>query len=140
MYLNFKQSTIFNFSNFKSTGKYYLDLYRKENQDRTKAENAILAINNLCLQKKIKFKVLIQPDLHDLSYDSNQFKCHLIIRKFLEKNNINYIDLFDDFSIVLKNKPEKIWVHPNDPHPNSTGHKIISNKMIQYYKDLLIVN
>ncbi len=140
MYLNLKQSAIFNFSNFKSTGEYYLDLYSKENQDRTKAENAILAINDLCIQKKIKFKVLIQPDLHDLSYDSNQFKCHLIIRNFLEKNNINYLDLFDDFSIVLKNKPEKFWVHPNDPHPNSSGHKLISNKMIQYYKDLTTVH
>ena len=140
MYLNFKQSSILNFSSFNSTGKYYLDLYTKENEDRTKAENAILSINDLCIKKKIKFKIIIQPDLHDLSYNSNQFKCHLIIRNFLKKNNINYIDLFDDFSIILKNKPEEIWVHPNDPHPNSKGHKIISNKMINHYQNLTIFN
>ena len=87
IYLNFKQSAIINFSNFNSTGKYYLDLYTGENEDRSKAQNAILSINDLCFQNDIKFKVLIQPDLHDLSYDSDQFKCHLIIRKFLENNS-----------------------------------------------------
>ena len=136
IYLNFKQSAIINFSNFNSTGKYYLDLYTGENEDRSKAQNAILSINDLCFQNDIKFKVLIQPDLHDLSYDSDQFKCHLIIRKFLENNRIRYVDLFDDFSENLENEPEKIWVHPNDPHPNSFGHKIMYHRLMKDYENL----
>ena len=57
-------------------------------------------------------------------------------RKFLENNRIRYVDLFDDFSENLENEPEKIWVHPNDPHPNSFGHKIMYHRLIKEYKNL----
>ena len=76
--------------------------------------------------------VLIQPDLHDLSFNSEQYKSHLIIRSFLEYNNINYFDLFNAFSVELKDKPEKIWVNPDDQHPNSDGHRIIYEELIKY--------
>jgi len=137
-YLNLKlKRTIFNTrSSYNSIGEYYLGMYNNSNKGWIDAQNSIIKMSNLCKSKNIEFMVLIQPDLHDLSFNSEQYKSHLIIRSFLEYDNINYLDLFNAFAVELKDKPEKIWVNPDDQHPNSDGHRIIYEELIKYFGKL----
>ena len=52
------------------------------------------------------------------------------MRKFLIDNNISYHDLFEDFSKEYADDPKKLWVSHDDSHPNSKGHKIIFQSLI----------
>jgi len=132
LYIRIKQS-IFNISSmYNSIGEYYLDMYKKTSKGWNDAKKSIISMNNLCKSKDIEFMVLIQPDLHDLSLKSDQYKCHLIIRNFLDDNNIDYLDLFKAFALELKNEPENIWVNHDDPHPNALGHGIIYQRLYEY--------
>ncbi len=126
-YLNLKlKRTIFNTtSSYNSIGEYYLGMYKNSNKGWIDAQNSIIKMSNLCKSNNFEFMVLIQPDLHDLSFDSNQYKCHSIIKDFLDDNNIIYLDLFNTFSMELKDEPRNIWVNPDDQHPNAKGHRII---------------
>ena len=92
LYVRLKQSIFGIVSNYSSIGEYYLEMYNDTRKEWNDAQDSIIKMKNLCKSKNIEFMVLIQPDLHDFSLDSEQYKCHLIIRKFLEKNNINYLD------------------------------------------------
>ncbi len=132
LYVRLKQSIFSTASSYNSIGEYYLDMYNNTSKGWNDTQDSIIKMKNMCKSKGIEFMVLIQPDLHNFSLDSDQYKCHLIIRNFLEDYNINYLDLFDAYALELKDNPEKIWVNPDDPHPNSTGHKIIFNNLLKY--------
>ena len=117
---------------YNSIGQYYLEMYSHSNPGWADAKESILELNQLCKSNKIIFNVVVQPDLHDLSLTSEQYKIHQIIRGFLNENKIDYIDLFDDFSRLLTNEPEDYWVSEDDPHPNSKGHFLIFKSLYNY--------
>jgi lysophospholipase L1-like esterase len=126
LYVRLKQSIFGIVSNYSSIGEYYLEMYKNTSRGWNDTQDSIIKMKNMCKSKGIEFMVLIQPDLHNFS---------LIIRNFLEDNNINYLDLFDAYALELKDNPGKIWVNPDDPHPNSTGHKIIFNNLLKYLNE-----
>ncbi len=136
LYLKYRQSKYASEGEFKNLGEYYLSMYETDHIGKSNAQNAIIELNNLCKSNDINFLILIQPDLNDLSYNSGQFKCHMIIRKFLEQNNISYLDLFDDFSKAAINNVQDIWVSHNDSHPNSKGHEIIFKSLLTFMNNL----
>lgn len=129
-YIRIKQALHASKNQHESMGEYYSDLYKVNSPGWVDAQKAILEIKNLCGTKNIKFSVLIQPDLHDLTDNSLQKKCHKIIKEFLNKNEIQFHDLFYSFQKEIENDPGKIWVNMDDPHPNSKGHDIIFKSLI----------
>ena len=133
-YLKLMQSKYFASGSFNSLGEYYLSMYEGGYQGKNSAQKALIELNTLCRSKEINFLVLIQPDLSDLSYRSGQFKCHKILRVFLENNNIPYLDFFDDFSKNFINNPTELWVSYDDSHPNSIGHDIIYKSLLNYLR------
>ena len=130
-YIRLKHLLINSSSNYNSIGQYYLDLYTEKNTGWENAKKSITRINDICKSNDIGFSVVIQPDLQNLSKDSDEFKCHSIIKNFLRFNNIEFIDLFDDFSLKIKNDPKVYWVAPGDRHPNSKGHKLIFDSLYE---------
>ena len=133
-YIRIKQAIHSSKNQYKSMGEYYADLYNDESKGWKKARKAINNIKNACDKRDIKFQVLIQPDLHNLSNESLQFKCHSKIKKFLTENNIEFHDLFNAFQNKVLDNPKSIWVNKDDPHPNNVGHEIIFNDIKNYYE------
>ena len=129
-YIRIKQTLHSSKNQYKSMGEYYSDLYMENSKGWLEAQKAIVKIKNLCDSKNINFLVLIQPDLHNLADNSLQKKCHETIKGFFIKNDIKFQDLFDSFQKELEENPRTIWVNKDDPHPNSKGHDIIFNSLI----------
>lgn len=110
---------------YKDIGMYYRQLYQPNSKGWISAQHSILDIKELCSINDINFMVALQPDLHNISIESEQFKCHKIVTSFLIDSKINHLDLIEFYR---KNNPEDLktlWVHPDDAHPNNEGHRII---------------
>ena len=108
-------------------------MYNEENQGWIDAQNSILSIKDKCDENNIPFLVLVQPDLHNVSLESEQKKCHNIINTFLESNMIESIDLFENYRKYYENNLEDLWVQNDDPHPNKIGHEIIYKELLKYF-------
>ena len=109
----------------KTIGEYYRNLYRDDSKGWQEAKRAILDIKSFCKQYGMKFLVLIQPDLHDLSEGSLQEQCHNKVHAFLEKYQIEYHDLMPAFRKRFGANPSAIWVNPDDSHPTAAGHRLM---------------
>ena len=127
------QQLIYSSKEYKSLGDYYLNMYNEENQGWIDAQNSILSIKDTCDENNIPFLVLVQPDLHNVSLESEQKKCHNIINTFLESNMIESIDLFENYRKYYENNLEDLWVQNDDPHPNKIGHEIIYKELLKYF-------
>ncbi len=111
--------------NYIDLGAYYLQLYQPDSEGWISAQKSLLDIKKNCLENNADFLVALQPDLHNLSKESGQYKCHKIISSFLKTHNINHIDLMGAYRKGLKRDLKSLWVHPDDAHPNEDGHGII---------------
>ncbi len=113
-------------------GDYYAALYEENAQGWKDAQSAILSIRKICSSAAIPLLFVLQPDLHNVSEDSKQAKCHDIISKFLDNSNIEYLDLLPAFGTAFGSEPQKAWVSSQDPHPNIAGHQLIYKKLYNY--------
>ena len=127
------QQVLYNSKKYDSLGEYYLNMYDEENPGWIDAQNSILAIKKICDDNNIPLLVLVQPDLHNLSINSDQKKCHNIISDFLNSEKIKFIDLFENYRATHENSPQELWVNDDDPHPNKFGHKIIYKSLLNYF-------
>jgi hypothetical protein len=92
--------------------------------------NSILNLKKYSEENNIKFFVHFIPELHNLQNYPFIYE-HNIIKKFLSKNSINYIDGLD----YLQNKNEEtLWVSAQDTHANEKTHKIIGEYLLEYLK------
>ena len=132
-YIRVKQAISANKNNYSSIGEYYFDLYNDSSNGWISAKKSILKIKEICEKNKIKFSVLVQPDLHNLDNDSYQKECHIKIQSFLKKEDIEYLDLFSSFQRQIMDHPAEIWVNSDDPHPNYQGHEIIYRSLIKRF-------
>ena len=130
-YIRVRQAINANKNNYNSIGEYYFELYNDSSDGWISAKESILRIKEICEKNKIKFSVLIQPDLHNLKDDSFQKSCHEKIKNFLANEKIKYLDLFNDFQKKFIANPSYIWVSHDDPHPNFDGHDVIYKSLIK---------
>jgi lysophospholipase L1-like esterase len=119
---------------YKSIGDYYSQLYQTNSKGWQAAQKAILDIDAFCKKSGIKFMVLMQPDLHDLSSGSLQEQCHDQIKNFLSTNKIPYHDLMPAFRKRFGNHPKHIWVNHDDSHPTDQGHRLMYEELYKYIK------
>tara|TARA_B100001173_G_scaffold241086_1_gene210914 strand:+ start:1 stop:966 length:966 start_codon:yes stop_codon:yes gene_type:complete len=127
------QQVLYKSKEYDSLGEYYLNMYDEENPGWIDAQNSILAIKKICDDNNIPLLVLVQPDLHNLSINSDQKKCHNIINDFLNSKKIKFIDLFENYRDTYENSPQELWVNSDDPHPNKFGHEIIYKSLLNYF-------
>lgn len=118
---------------YKHIGEYYRDLYRDDSRGWQEAKQAILDIHAFCQQSGIRFMVLMQPDLHDLSAGSLQEQCHHKIKSFLETHRISYHDLMPAFRERFGADPSAIWVNPDDSHPTAPGHQVMAEGLYKIF-------
>ena len=133
LYVRVRQALHAKRNSYTSIGEYYKALYNESSQGFIIAKKAIRDMKQLCDKDNIEFMVLIQPDLHDISIDSDQAKCYQIIENFLRDYNIVFIDLSGPFRDKFGDNPYNIWVNSDDSHPNASGHAVIFNELYKYF-------
>jgi hypothetical protein len=105
--------------------------YKKTFEDKkvlSNVFNSILNLKKYSEENNIKFFVHFIPELHNLKNYPFIYE-HNIIKNFLSKNRIDYIDGLD----YLQNKKEEtLWVSTQDTHANEKAHKIIGEYLLQY--------
>jgi len=101
-----------------------------------RAEKNLIKLSNLAKKNKITFTLVIYPWPNQIYYEDNFYKKYW--RDFSKKNNINFIDLYDEIVDHKKNSIENILENyiMGDIHFNTNGNLKIFNalkKKLQLY-------
>jgi len=113
--------------------EFYWNLHGIEG--RKLAENNLEKLSNLCNKNNIKFTLVIYPWPSQIYYDHQSIRHRIYWKKWTDKKNIKFIDLFDYFE---NSKPKEIiekYFIPGDVHWNYEGHQFIYNIMKEEYFD-----
>lgn len=102
---------------------YYQKLYEADKPGWEKTKQSLERLADYCRQQKIKFKVVILPELHQLKpYPfSSQ---HLLLKNYLDSIKVPYFDLTESFAEF--DYPKELWVANDDAHPNEKAHARIA--------------
>jgi len=145
-YLVYKESKPRQFSHFAD--HYDIDIALNPDQDSSKTKIRLMAevlkeANNVAYRKGVKFLVLIQPSIVDMTKD-NSILSYEYLRKFpkykrtnltdaVEKicvsHNINFINLFNLF---IKNNPEDLFFRAGDDHWTDQGQRLAAKEAALY--------
>ena len=108
--------------------EYYNDLYKDEYL-RERLRKAVRELDAIGKEHNIPVVFMNIPEFH-------QFKDYPFpqVNSFLENDvlvqtSVYYVDLLPYF---INETPEKLWVSPEDPHPNAEGHKIIARSLYKF--------
>ena len=108
---------------------YYSELYSDNSQGWQEAKAAMLKMKKLALDNEIEFQVVLLPELHEL-VDYPFSDIYGLVADFLGNNDIDVLDVTPDFG--GETDPMRLWVAPDDAHPNARAHKIIADASEEY--------
>lgn len=121
---------IFSQRNTKETIEYYKELYTEKNWDFFNINiNSLIKLKIACELEDIYFLVLLFPIFYNLKDDYPFKNIHFFLREIYIKNNVSFIDFYEHFKDI---DDYKLWVHPQDKHPNSLATSIISAKTVEF--------
>ena len=145
-YLVYKESGPRRFSHFAD--HYDIDIALNPDQESSKMKiqlmNKVLKrANNLAHAKGIRFLVVIQPSIIDLTNDNSVLNYEYLrkyprykrtnltgeVEKICEINKINFINLFKPF---LENSPNDLYFRAGDNHWNDKGQKLAAKETARY--------
>jgi len=110
---------------------YYKALYKDNQPGWIDAKNAMIELKTLCNRHRISLKVILLPELHQLgNYPFTDE--HAKISRFLTQNGIQNLDLAPKFQHI--EKPQALWVAPDDAHPNAIAHRMIADYSLDYLR------
>jgi len=96
-----------------------------------------LAMQEICRKYNSDLLVLIFPLLYRFDHQYPLENQHRALSEFLDEANIDHIDLLDAFQ---RYKPETLWVHKMDHHPNAMAHRVVYTEVQKWlgahYKQL----
>ncbi|MEW6101543.1 MAG: SGNH/GDSL hydrolase family protein [Candidatus Omnitrophota bacterium] len=109
--------------------EYYSGLYKAGAEGWLNAKKAFLELRNTCQENMVQLQVVLLPELHDLS-DYPFQKEYNEISSFLGDNGIDCLDLSGFFKGYMDCR--KLWVAPDDPHPNKKAHELIADYSLDF--------
>ena len=104
---------------------YYVGLYEPPAAGWELAQLALIELRDFCAGHGIRFQVVLLPELHQV----NPYlfgSVHMKITGFLAERGIEYLDVTPAFE--SETEPIRLWVAPDDAHPNATAHRIIASQ------------
>ena len=107
--------------------EYYKNTFLNEEIKKTTFDK-ILELKKYSEKNNIIFIVNIIPDLREIMNYPFE-KEENIIKNFLSKNNIFFIEHINNFRGY---NPKDLWVSNTDPHPNEKAHQILSLNLGEY--------
>lgn len=108
---------------------YYVGLYEPDAPGWLKAKESFLLLKRVCRDKGIELQVVLLPELHELR-DYPFKKEHAVVAGFLEANGIEHLDLTRFFKDEAE--PSRLWVAPDDAHPNAAAHRLIARYAVDF--------
>jgi lysophospholipase L1-like esterase len=109
--------------------EYYAGLYSDQKPGWIAAQKAFLDLRDVCGKSGIALRVIVLPELHVLE-DYPFAAEHRKILAFLRGNGIRARDLAPFFA--AEKKPRRLWVAPDDAHPNEIGHALIAKYSLDF--------
>lgn len=108
---------------------YYADLYRDDARGWKNARAALVRLRDLCAENGIELQVVLLPELHDLRRYPFE-KEHTAVVGFLRSIDVPVLDL----APLLKGQadPMRLWVAPDDAHPNAFAHGLIAEHAVEF--------
>lgn len=109
----------------------YVEFYKSTFQDQEYLSitfNKLEKLRDYCVNKNIKLFVNFIPEIREINSDIFLNEKN-IIKNFLSKNNILFVDGYDHFKKIDE---ISFLVHMNDPHMNTMGHKEIFNYLRKF--------
>jgi len=146
-YLVYKESLPKQFSHFRDSYDIDIALHPDQESSKTKIQlmsEVLKKAKNLAIAKGIKFLLIIQPSVIDLTKDNSVLNYEYLLQKYpnykrtnltgeVEKicafHNIHCINFFDVF---LENNPEELYFRAGDNHWNDQGQKIAAKETAHY--------
>jgi lysophospholipase L1-like esterase len=102
---------------------YYASLYDRAAPGWQAAKKSFLLLSRVCRDRGIELQVVLLPELHELR-DYPFKKEYAAVSDFLKANGIEHLDLTPFFKDEAE--PSRLWVAPDDAHPNAAAHRLIA--------------
>jgi lysophospholipase L1-like esterase len=108
---------------------YYADLYQPEAPGWQRARAALLRLRDVCAERGIELQVVVLPELHELQ--AYPFKKeHEAVVSYLRGIGVPVLDLTPMFN--NETDPMRLWVAPDDAHPNAVAHELIAKYALDF--------
>ena len=118
--------------------KYFSDpesFFKSEeafNVDWTVCDAALERAAQLARTRKFKLGLVMFPELYQLDDDYPFGAIHKLVGEACRRREIPFLDLFDTFR---GRKPESLWVHPCNHHPNEIAHALAATAVEQFVRE-----
>lgn len=113
----------------RSWRAYYAGLYREGQPGWEATKRAFLRLRDVCRERSIRLQVVFLPELHDPARYPFREE-HRKVAEFLGRNGVESLDLAPSFASIAA--PRRLWVAPDDAHPNAAAHALIAKHLIPY--------
>ena len=113
----------------KSFHGYYAGLYGDAEPGWQAEQQAFLKLKRELDARGIALKVVLLPELHDPAHYPFAEQ-HAKLLAFLARNGIAALDVTPAFAGVTD--PIRLWVAPDDAHPNAQAHAIIARAVAPF--------
>ena len=110
---------------------YYWEKHGKKGRDF--AQSNLIKLLELCNKNNIKMSLVVYPWPSQIYYDLEAQKHRLFWNDWTKKNNVDFYDLFVDYSHEDKNRVIKKYFISGDIHWNKIGHKFIADILLKKY-------
>lgn len=108
---------------------YYADLYHPDAPGWQRTRAALQRLRDVCAEHGIELQVVVLPELHELQHYPFE-KEHAAVVSFLQSIGVSVLDL----TPMFKNEtdPMRLWVAPDDAHPNAIAHDLIAQYALNF--------
>lgn len=108
---------------------YYADLYHPDAPGWQRARAALQRLRDVCVEHGIELQVVVLPELHELQHYPFE-KEHMAVVSFLRSIGVSVLDLTPLFKD--ETDPMRLWVAPDDAHPNALAHDLIARYALDF--------
>jgi lysophospholipase L1-like esterase len=113
---------------------YYSDLYSDGRQGFAATRQALAAFGQLSREDDFRYIVAILPELHSVAPTYEFTAVHDKVRVAAQSGGADSVaDLVPFFA---GERPDSLWVSPDDAHPNAKGHAIIARGLMMHLREI----
>jgi hypothetical protein len=113
-------------SNYRT---YYADLYQPDAPGWQRTQAALVRLRDVCAERGIELQVVVLPELHELQRYPFENE-HAAVVSYLRSIGVSVLDLTPRFKD--ETNPIRLWVAPDDAHPNALAHELIAKYALDF--------